>query len=444
MRLVLLALCAAIARPAGAQGVLFSDNFAQQDGLITNEYAYQHAGATDAVVSADWQTPSGSLFVQGGIGWTGVPDDSPANAHSTGGTHSAVFRLLTNRGDFGNVAITFDLLNEALTAGDTTPAVNWDGCHVVVRYQNEQRFYYASVDRRDGTALIKKKAGDTYYDLTPPAAAAVPFGLWQKVRVTVYDNADGTVSLALYRDGRLLAQAVDNGAVGGPPYRGVGRAGLRGDNARLKFGHFRIETLAPAGSPAAPAAGGPAITSVQMVGISESSATVAFNTDAESFDHVEYGQTSSYGMETPWSTDASISHTVLLWGLSPNTPYHYKIWAKNRAGGQSSTGDLAFTSTAQADTIPPSVSIISPANGQTLSGSVPLVANATDNVAVAGVSWEIDGNIVGAEITQPPYTYIWPAYTALNGQHTVRAIARDTSNNRGVSNPITITITGAR
>lgn len=442
MALAFALLVAALARPASAQTILFMDGFARQDGLITNEWAYAHPGSTEAMVSTDWETPSGSLFVQGGIGWTGVPDDSPANAHSTSGTHSAVFRLLTARGDFGGVSISFDVLNEGLTAGDTTPARDWDGCHVVARYQGEQRFYYASVDRRDGTALIKKKAGDTFYDLTPPAAAAVPYGMWQKARFVVSDNPDGTVSLTLYRDGRLLASAIDNGAAGGPPYRGVGKIGLRGDNARLKFGHFRVETLA--GAPAAAAAAGPAIMSVQVVGIADSSATVAFNTDREAFDRVEYGVTPSYGLETPWSAEAFQGHAVLLWGLAPATVYHYKASAKSRDGGLSSTGDLTFTTASIPDAIAPNVSIISPANGQTLSGSIPLVAMATDNVGVAAVSWEIDGNLAGVELTQPPYTYVWPAYLATNGRHTLRAVARDVANNRGVSSPITITVTGGR
>src|SRR6266571_3882927 len=49
------------------------------------------------------------------------------------------------------------------------------------------------------------------------------------------------------------------------------------------------------------------------------------------------------------------------------------------------------------DTTPPAVSITSPGNGQTISGTVTVSATASDNVGVVGVQFQLDGFNSGAE-----------------------------------------------
>ncbi|HYL22982.1 MAG TPA: Ig-like domain-containing protein, partial [Burkholderiales bacterium] len=66
------------------------------------------------------------------------------------------------------------------------------------------------------------------------------------------------------------------------------------------------------------------------------------------------------------------------------------------------------------DTTPPSVSITSPADGSTVSGTVTLAANATDNVGVVGVQFQIDGNNFGPEATAAPYSAQWNTLNATN------------------------------
>src|SRR5262245_60018249 len=58
-----------------SSAVLFSDNFNRPEGLITNEYAYWNPTDPSAVKSSDWQMTSGSFFISGNAGWSGVPDD---------------------------------------------------------------------------------------------------------------------------------------------------------------------------------------------------------------------------------------------------------------------------------------------------------------------------------------------------------------------------------
>lgn len=226
---------------------LFTDTFAQYaDGLLTNEYAYWNPTNSSSVNSRVWEMTSGSLFAQGGAGWSGVPDAIGPNALSTNGNNSAVFRLTTKQADFGSVAVDFDLLNQGLSSTASTPAVDWDGVHVFLRYQSEESLYYASINRRDNTVAIKKKVpggssnGGTYYNISTFNTYQVPFGTWQHVKATIKDNADGSVTIELFGNGKLVARAVDNGSIGGAPIRNTGKVGIRGDNANIKFKNFTV------------------------------------------------------------------------------------------------------------------------------------------------------------------------------------------------------------
>lgn len=93
------------------------------------------------------------------------------------------------------------------------------------------------------------------------------------------------------------------------------------------------------------------------------------------------------------------------------------------------------------DNIPPTVSMSAPANGATVSGSSVVVsATASDNVAVAGVQFQLDSLNLGSEDVAAPYQVLWDTTAAANGQHTLLAIARDTSNNFATSTVTQVTV----
>jgi len=229
---------------------LMSDSFSEYpDGLITNEYTYWNPTDPTAKQSSTWEMTSGSLFAQGGAGWSGVPNAGAPNALSTTANNSSVFRLTTKQANFGDVKVDFDLLNQGLSSNSTTPAVDWDGVHVFLRYQSEYNLYYASINRRDNTVVIKKKIpggpsnNGTYYLLNSNTPHTVPYGTWQHATATVKNNADGSVTINLYANGTLVSTATDNGTIGGAPIRNAGKTGIRGDNANIKFKNFTVSAL---------------------------------------------------------------------------------------------------------------------------------------------------------------------------------------------------------
>ncbi|MEI6515044.1 MAG: Ig-like domain-containing protein, partial [bacterium] len=109
----------------------------------------------------------------------------------------------------------------------------------------------------------------------------------------------------------------------------------------------------------------------------------------------------------------SISGSGLVIGTVPDSSLRYSV-STNVPG----TVQLLVENT------PPSVSLVAPTNGATyLRGqTVSLAATASDDVSVAGVTFFVDGILVGTD-TVEPYTANWTAATV--GSHLLTAVAQD-------------------
>ncbi|MBN8212326.1 MAG: PHB depolymerase family esterase [Xanthomonadales bacterium] len=93
------------------------------------------------------------------------------------------------------------------------------------------------------------------------------------------------------------------------------------------------------------------------------------------------------------------------------------------------------------DGVAPTATITAPANGATVSGTVAIAANASDNVGVDHVEFLLDGALLGSDATAP-YAYSWNSATASNGAHALQARAIDLAGNTGSSAPVNVTVTG--
>jgi hypothetical protein len=92
------------------------------------------------------------------------------------------------------------------------------------------------------------------------------------------------------------------------------------------------------------------------------------------------------------------------------------------------------------DTTPPTVTMTAPAAGATVTSTTTVSANATDNVGVAGVQFQLDGINLGAEIVIPPYTLSWNTTLVTDGPHALRALARDPAGNTSTSAAVDVTV----
>ncbi|HEU5101196.1 MAG TPA: Ig-like domain-containing protein, partial [Roseiflexaceae bacterium] len=91
------------------------------------------------------------------------------------------------------------------------------------------------------------------------------------------------------------------------------------------------------------------------------------------------------------------------------------------------------------DTTPPSVTLTAPSDGATVSGSVTLSADASDNVAVARVDFIVGGEVTGSDTTAP-YSISWNSASVVDGSATIIAQAVDTANLATTSAGRTVTV----
>jgi hypothetical protein len=132
---------------------------------------------------------------------------------------------------------------------------------------------------------------------------------------------------------------------------------------------------------------------------------------------------------TPWADDAV--HTLY-------------IKAYDAAGNIGTLGPLTFTINVNADIIPPTVLLLYPPASSSLSGTVNVAVDASDNVGVTRVEFYVDGGTNGNpnfSKTSPPWIYAWnTAPWANGGQHTLYIKAYDQAGNTTAVGPVTYTI----
>jgi len=112
----------------------------------------------------------------------------------------------------------------------------------------------------------------------------------------------------------------------------------------------------------------------------------------------------------------------------------------NRALSAADVQELYNYTGAPSDTTSPTVSMTAPSNGSTVSGNVTVSANASDNVGVVGVQFELDGASLGSEDTTSPYSVSWNTTGTTNGSHTLTAVARDAAGNQTTSSAVVVTV----
>jgi hypothetical protein len=139
--------------------------------------------------------------------------------------------------------------------------------------------------------------------------------------------------------------------------------------------------------------------------------------------------------------------TVAPYSISWNTttasvgPHSLAASARDAAGNKTTSPAITITvANSSSDTTPPTVAMTAPANGVTVSSTTTVSASASDNTAVAGVQFLLDGVNLGAEDIASPFSIDWNTTTAAAGQHRLSATARDAAGNKATSPAITVIV----
>jgi len=170
--------------------------------------------------------------------------------------------------------------------------------------------------------------------------------------------------------------------------------------------------------------------STQVGGTVSINATASDNVEVTAVKFLVNGIAAATAAEAPY---------LFSWDTSalPSGSYTIAAEAVDAAGnvGKSSPVTLVVLKDAQV----PVVSLSSPVNGATLSGTVAVSASATDDVAVSKVEIFQDATLVFAG-NGNPVTYNWDTRAAVNGPHTLSAKAYDAAGNVGQSSIVTVNV----
>ena len=91
------------------------------------------------------------------------------------------------------------------------------------------------------------------------------------------------------------------------------------------------------------------------------------------------------------------------------------------------------------DTTPPTVSILSHSSGQTVNEIVTIIVTTQDNEGISEVEFFIDDSLVFTDNVSP-YEYDWNTTQYGNGEHIVKVISYDNSDNSTESQPILLIV----
>jgi chitinase len=130
------------------------------------------------------------------------------------------------------------------------------------------------------------------------------------------------------------------------------------------------------------------------------------------------------------------------WSASTATAGAHTITATAYdAAGNKSADSVGLTVAGAVDTTPPSVSIVSPTSGATVSGTVQVQVSASDDIGVTKVTLAVDGATTGT-LTASPWTFDVGTLALANGTHSFAATASDAAGNSATAQ-VTVTVQNA-
>lgn len=158
------------------------------------------------------------------------------------------------------------------------------------------------------------------------------------------------------------------------------------------------------------------------------SGTVSY--DSTAFDNVGVTRIEFYADNTLVGTDTSAPYST-LWDTTFFSNNLHTLFAK--AFDVAGNIGTSYSISVRVDNLGPSVSITDPTNGSYVSGLVNVQASASDDVAVSNVSFYVDGNFLGTDISAP-YSNTWDTTIyPHNSVHSIIANALDTAGNQASS-----------
>jgi len=281
--------------------------------------------------------------------------------------------------------------------------------------------------------------GSSFTVTTPDAASIQKVALIRTPSVThAFDENQRYIPLSFTAgSGQLTVQAPPNGNTAPPGYYMLFVLNGNGVPSVASFVRFPApweDTQAPSAPTKLAATGGTGSVSLSWTASTDNVGVTAYDV---------YRSTTSGFVPAPANKVGRTAGTTFTDGGLAAGTYFYVVKAEDAAGNLSGASNEASAAVTSADSSPPSVSITAPAAGATVTGTVTVAASAADNVGVAGVQFQLDGNPLGPELTAAPHSMSWDTAPAANGTHALTAVARDAAGNRTTSAAVTVDVENA-
>ncbi len=343
----------------------------------------------------------GTVFVQ--------LTDASADAFSTVATAPAL-DISGLVGSWHHVAVTYDGRGGATASDGIT--IYLDG--VAVPVIRETTSGYVAMENLAGAVEIGRNQDQAHHY----AGGLDELRIWDVVRT----GADilGNMSVEL-----------SGGEAGLRAYwrfnEGVGTS-VADDSANNSFLTLSNGVLWAADGPIPEDTTAPQLSNIAVSNITTSGATITFTTNEPATGSISYVAGSACPCTEVPGSGVGTAHTVTLVGLVPATSYQFTARAIDASDNSEVSQAMTFQTLPVPDVLPPTVAFVTPAAG-TVAGLVAVQATATDNATVVSVTFLLDGVALGAPDTTAPYALQWDSIAAVDGEHTLTAEARDSSNN---------------
>ncbi len=124
-----------------------------------------------------------------------------------------------------------------------------------------------------------------------------------------------------------------------------------------------------------------------------------------------------------------------------NGSFSLKVVASDAAGNSASDDDTSVTvnNTTPDTEDPTGVNITAPANAAEVSGTVTIIASASDNVGIADVKFYINNTLVSTDTTSP-YEYSWDTTAETNGSFALKIVASDAAGNSATDDDTSVDV----
>lgn len=220
----------------------------------------------------------------------------------------------------------------------------------------------------------------------------------------------------------ILKQSADDlGTPGWDSNYGWGRVNAA-RAVQLAGGGPAVDTLPPTVQFSAPISGSTLSGSVNVVLVATDN--VGVSTLKWSVDGILKGSSSGVNTSTFTWDSGSVSNGNHVLSASATD------WAGNVA-------NTTLTVNVQNQSVPPTITITSPTEGSSVSGTVSVYVNAVSNAGVARVELYVDGKLKGTTATSP-YTIKWNTRKEAVGSHTLHTIVYDTMGNLAQSQSVKV------